>query len=53
MTTTRRPAAGSLDVALAAIAFATVVVGLLLSATSIGGLPWWDHWAALALAWCF
>jgi len=38
--TWRRPAAGALDVALLSLAFATAALGLVLSATTIGGLPW-------------
>ena len=51
--TWRRPAAGALDVALLSLAFATAALGLVLSATTIGGLPWWDHWLGIFIAWAF
>jgi signal transduction histidine kinase len=50
---TRRLAPGSLDLALLGLGLLTIVLGLLLRATSVDGLPWWDVWNAVITGWAY
>jgi signal transduction histidine kinase len=50
---TRRLAPGSLDLAPLGLGLLTIVLGLLLRATSVDGLPWWDVWNAVITGWAY
>lgn len=49
----RWPAPTSLELAIAGLGGLTAALGLVLIATSIDGLGWWDLWAAVITGWSY